>query len=81
MGMADQDTFNHKGFTKALGARIAKVRKSKGYSQDRLALEAGFSRGTLSKIESGDVDPHASTLARIADTIDVPIAKLFELKR
>ena len=43
-------------FLKKLGAQVAKTRKSKGYSQDRLYLEAGFSRGTVSKIENGLVD-------------------------
>ena len=53
-----------------------KVRKSKGYSQDRVCLEAGLSRGALSKIESGRVEPKISTLALIAITINVPLAKL-----
>ncbi len=64
--------FNEKRFLKELGARIASIRSSKGYSQDRLCLEAGFARGTLSKIESGKINPKASTLARIARTIGVP---------
>jgi len=70
------EEFDVKTFLRELGSRIAKVRASRGYSQDRLCLEAGFARGTLSKIESGLVDPKASTLARIAETLDVPLKKL-----
>ncbi len=57
---------------------LQKVRKSKGYSQDRLCNEAGFSRGTASKIEAGKVDPQLTTLARIAETIDVPLKKIID---
>lgn len=65
-------------FLKKLGAHISKVRKAKGYSQDRLYLEAGFSRGTLSKIENGLVNPQAWTLAVIAKTIGVPLKRLLD---
>jgi transcriptional regulator with XRE-family HTH domain len=72
----DAEDFNKTRFLKDLGLHIAKVRKSKGYSQDRVCLEAGLSRGALSKIESGRVEPKISTLALIALTIGVPLAKL-----
>lgn len=67
-------------FLKKLGAHIAKVRKQKGYSQDRLYLEGGFSRGTLSKIENGLTSPEVFTLARIADVLGVPLRKLVEFE-
>lgn len=64
----------------ALGAHIKRVRTAKGYSQDRLYLEAGFSRANMTRIEKGEVDPQASTLKKIADTIGVPIKKLFDFE-
>lgn len=76
----DAEDFNKKKFLKTLGEHIAKVRKSRGYSQDRVCLEAGFSRGALSKIESGRVEPRISTLALIAITIDVPLSKLTNIE-
>jgi transcriptional regulator with XRE-family HTH domain len=81
MGSAARDDeyeFDHGAFLKRLGTHVAKVRASKGYSQDRLYLEAGFARGTLSKIENGLVDPKTSTLARIAGTIGVPAIRLLD---
>ncbi len=63
---------------KTLGEHIKKVRKSKGYSQDRLYLEAGFSRGTMSRIESGKVNPTYLTLLKIANTLGVPVKKLVD---
>lgn len=68
-------------FIKELGAHIAKVRRSRGYSQDRVYLEGGFKgRGTLSKIENGKINPKAYTLCRIARTIGVPLKKLFDFE-
>ena len=67
-----------KAFLKGLGAHIAKIRRSKGYSQDRLYLEAGFSRGTISKIENGIVNPQIWTLERIAKTLGVPLKRLVD---
>lgn len=72
----DAEDFKKERFLKDLGQHIAKIRRSKGYSQDRVCLEAGLSRGALSKIESGRVEPKISTLALIAITIDVSLAKL-----
>jgi len=58
---------------------MARLRKSKGYSQDRVCLEAGFARGTLSRVEAGKVDPQASALARVADTIGVQRKTIFDI--
>lgn len=69
-----------KKFMKQLGSHIAKVRKQKGFSQDRIYLEGGFSRGTLSKIENGLASPVVYTLARIAEVIGVPLKKLVEFE-
>ena len=74
--MIDPEDFNKKEFFKKLGAHIAKIRRSKGISQDNVCLIAGLSRGALSKIENGKVEPKISTLALVAITIDVPLKKL-----
>jgi len=37
-----------------LGARLARLRKQRGYSQQKLATEAGLGVATLRRIESGD---------------------------
>ena len=78
----DIEDFDKLKFLKDLGANVARVRKAKGFSQDRLCLDAGFSRGAISKIESGRVEPKVSTLAIIAITLGVPLSKIIsaELK-
>ncbi len=71
---------HHTAYIKKLGAHIRKLRIAMGYSQDRLYLEAGFSRANMTRIEKGQVDPKAYTLKRIADTIGVPMKKLFDFE-
>jgi len=78
--MIDPEDFNKEDFLKRLGARIAKIRRSRGFSQDQVCLIAGLSRGALSKIESGKVEPKISTLALVAITIDVPVKKLLDVE-
>ncbi len=82
--MEDEKRHNQErrdAFLVKLGAHIARVRKEQGYSQDRLYLEAGFSRGTVSKIERGLVNPQIWTLEVIAKTIGVPLRRLVTFKR
>lgn len=69
-----------KQFLERLGKQVAKTRKQKGYSQDRVYLEGGFSRGTLSKIENGQTSAEAYTLHRIAEVIEVPLKKLVDFE-
>ena len=78
--MEDLDFDKHR-FLLRLGKNIARIRKSKAYSQDKLQLESGLSRGTLSNIEAGKKDAKASTLAKIAEVLDVPVGKLFDFKK
>jgi transcriptional regulator with XRE-family HTH domain len=63
-------------FLRRLGANIARIRKQKGYSQDRLCLEGGLSRGTVSKIESAKVEAKMYTMAKIAKTLRVSLSNL-----
>jgi DNA-binding XRE family transcriptional regulator len=80
LGVDNPEDFDKGGFLKRLGTHIAKVRRSKGYSQDRTCLEAGLARGTLSKIENGLVEPKISTLALVAITVGVPLKKLTDVE-
>lgn len=74
--MDNDEDFNLEEFLRDLAARLAELRRLKGYSQDRLALEAGLTRGALSKIEKGGVDVRISTLAKIAHTLGVTLPHL-----
>jgi len=66
-----------KATLKVLGQRITRLRKRGGVPLERLAYEAGISKGNLSDIENGKRDPRYSTLIAIAEGLNVKISELF----
>jgi transcriptional regulator with XRE-family HTH domain len=54
-----------------VGARIAELRKQRGWSQARLAEEAGVSARTVFSVEKGEREPHPSKLRAILDALGV----------
>jgi transcriptional regulator with XRE-family HTH domain len=61
-----------------LGKRISKLRATRGYTQDGLAVASGFTKGYLSKIENSKVIPPIGTLVKIAQILDTDVADLLE---
>ncbi|MCD4813645.1 helix-turn-helix transcriptional regulator [bacterium] len=59
--------------------RIHKLRKEKGITLEHLAYENGMSKGNLSKIEKGLVDPQFTTLAKIAHGLGIKLKDLMNL--
>jgi transcriptional regulator with XRE-family HTH domain len=58
---------------------LKKLRKQKGWSQERLAREAGISYQTLIKIEQGRIkNPKLETLIKLAKALKVSIDKLIQ---
>lgn len=81
--MAQQDKFKimkEDAFLKKLGKNIARIRKEKGYSQDRLYIESELARRTIDRLETGKVDPRATTLLKISKTLKVPLTELVDIK-
>lgn len=62
---------------KALGKRIAYLRKQKGMNQEDFADVSGKMINTISNIERGLSDPKVTTLMSIAKALDIPIEELF----
>lgn len=58
---------------------IARLRKEKQWSQNRLARAARLHPSTVSLIESGRLTPGASQMKRIAKALGVPVATLWEI--
>ena len=56
-----------------LGRRLCELRAARGFTQDRLAAEAGFTKGYLSKIENSKVIPPIGTLVKIARVLDTDL--------
>ena len=62
---------------KQLGARIKKLRKDKGFSQEQFAEKLGIATRTLCGIEIGKNFFTADTLEKILVTLDVTPQDLF----
>jgi transcriptional regulator with XRE-family HTH domain len=58
---------------------LSKIRKEKGWSQEKLAQEAGISYNTVIKIERGGIkNPKIETVVKLAKALDVTLDELVE---
>src|SRR5580693_3989337 len=69
------------GLEEALGAviaeRVREFRHRLGWTVSRLAMESGLSKGMLSKIENMQASPSLATLARLSESLSVPVTAFF----
>jgi transcriptional regulator with XRE-family HTH domain len=56
---------------------VRKLRKERGWTQRKLADEAGTTQYTVSEIEQGHRDPHPTTLRKLAEALGVSVAEFF----
>ena len=61
-----------------LGANVRRVRKAKGISQEKLALDAEMKRSYVSDLERGVRNPTVRALGRLADALGVDPAELLK---
>lgn len=60
------------------GLRLAEVRRARGLSQERLALESGIARSYLGGVERGQRNIALLNIYRLAEALSVPPASLLE---
>jgi transcriptional regulator with XRE-family HTH domain len=60
------------------GRRLAQVRKLKGWSQEKLALESGIARSYLGGVERGQRNVALLNICKLAQTLEVSVGHLFE---
>ena len=65
----------------AVGQRVAEVRKAQGWTQERLSEAVGLQAISLSRLENGARALSLSTLARIADVLEVGLGDLLDVER
>lgn len=58
-------------------SRVIELRQDNGWTQERLATEAGVGLRTIQRLESGQ-DASSETLTLVADALRVPVRELFE---
>jgi DNA-binding XRE family transcriptional regulator len=61
-----------------LSANVRRLRKQQGFSQERLALEAGVDRTLVSKIERVIANPTLEILVKLAVVLDIPVSRLLK---
>ena len=69
--MHNKDTY------KKLGVKVAYLRKSKRFSQERFAEKINISEIYMGQIERGEANPTLEKLVAIADALEVEIKELF----
>lgn len=60
-----------------LGIRVRELRKSKGWTLEQAASQAGLARSTLSKIENGQMSPTYEALKKLAQGMGMSVPQLF----
>jgi len=61
---------------KIVGRNVRKFRLQRGMTQEQLGFEAGIDRTYVGGIERGERNPSLMVMARIADTLSMPLVKL-----
>jgi len=65
---------------KLIGTQIAKIRKEREITQERLAASINVATETISRLERGVSIPSLATLERISHALHCPINKLFDFE-
>jgi len=60
------------------GLRLREIRKSKGISQEKLALESGVARSYVGEVERGKRNIALLNIYKLAETLDVKPSALLE---
>ena len=61
-----------------IGENLRRIRKDRHLGQVELAECSGVAQPTISAIERDHRDPHPSTLRKLAEAMDVPVAAFFQ---
>jgi transcriptional regulator with XRE-family HTH domain len=69
-----------KNLKEAFGLQLREIRKSKNYTQEKLAEMLDLSPRQLIRIENGENFPSAETLGKISLLLNVGLEKLFNFK-
>lgn len=62
------------------GKNLAKVRKAKGWSQEKLANESGLARSYVGDVERGIRNIALVNICKIADTLEINVVELMTFR-
>ncbi len=66
-------------YFKKLGVKIKKLREAKGLDQKAFSFDCEIGRTQLYMIENGKTNPRLGTLLKIANALEISLAKLVDL--
>ena len=75
--IAHEDGTNTTAQPLDLGVRVRELRKSRAWTLERAAKQAGLARSTLSKIENGQMSPTYEALKKLAIGLEISVPQLF----
>ena len=66
-------------FSRSIGDNIRTIRKSKGLSQEQLALRADINSSYMGQVERGEKSPTIDVLGKIAHALNCPLEKIVNI--
>ena len=76
MGAKRKQVQPRSGPEKAFGSVLRSRRKKAGLSQEKLALDAGFDRTSISMMERGLLSPTLRTMVRLCGLLKLSLSQL-----
>lgn len=73
----DRPAPNEGELERAIASQVRRLRQATGLTVGEMALRVGISKAMLSKIENAATSCSLTTLARLANALDVPVTSLF----
>lgn len=67
-------------FARYIGENIRTLRKSKGLSQEQLALRAEINASYMGQVERGEKSPTIDVLAKIASALNCPLEQIVNIE-
>jgi len=64
-------------FKKTLGKHVSRLRKEKGYTQAELSALINRDFQSISRIESGRINPSSYLILQIANALEVEVSEFF----
>ncbi len=78
--MSTKRTPQEREYLRHFGDRLRELRTARGFTQEDLAAEAGFSRSYYTEIETGKRNPSILNIRKLAQCLKVSSSELLDLR-
>lgn len=65
-------------FQKRVGKQIVSLRGEKGLTQVKFGYLISMDKQNVNRLENGKTNPTAYTLSKIAESLEIPLFKIFD---